>query len=376
MRSWIRIRLVVAAAVFGLAALWAPAPASAADSLTITGGVRLSPGMSSFEVLRIAPNLAKLRINIPAPVRDWVTSVIARNPLGNQSACTKIFDTPDVSGWECDGFPSSMIESLGIQYDVPQLDPADRNRYPTSYLLSIAELGTTAKGTSPVTVQPLSDMALTGPFIGPYGAGTAIAVNLLNRGPSDEAGARLTYTFSGAYTTFDFPSDTCTAAGATVSCDLPRMPNLAQRSVYLGLGPGTGTISVTVRVTGAWPDPDHSNDAGQSGRWNPNGPAVGPVPTASTAPGATPARVPAAGPPPVPGPAPSLGPGTGTVPAQVTGADPTDPPTDPPHAARPVWASPFAHYLAFGFLCASSVYLLVLGAVAVRRWIRGPDLTR
>jgi hypothetical protein len=358
---------LLVAGLWAVTAVFAPAPAGAAPAaFSVTGDVDLVPGTDGEQrqVIMVDPHPLKVKVDLPADLAGHLSAIVAYDPQVHQLRCDPVSGQPSyVCGT---GQASQPVMSVGLFYVVPQIPFGSWAQFPKTYDLTVTDLASKATGTVHTTVRPEADLALHGPYasnLGTHDAG--IVVYLENVGPSDSQGATVTFTFSGAYTTFSFPiRDECTVSGDTVTCPLSWLQaGAGQVPMSVVMGHDSGVFSVTVRVVGDDADPDRANNGNIGGPWNlypANGAPVGVPP-----PPPPPATVPHGAGVPVPAPAPSASATASPVPA--TSATAAAPVPAPARASSVTARWPLSHYLAIAFLCASSAYLAIAGTVWLGR---------
>jgi hypothetical protein len=361
-------RWVVLAGLVALGAAYPAGPARAAATFSATGNFELTPGSQNVQsqLIVLSYGVLKTKVDLPADLAPDVSQAQSFDARNDVLPCTAV---PNQPSYVC-GTGSAMqkVTSVRFFYTVPQLKFGTWAQFPKTYDLGVTDLATKAKATVHVTVRAQADLIVHGPYAGNYNThGNGILVYIENLGPSESQGSRVTFSFTGAYTTFTFPiPGECSAAGGEVSCPLGWLQLNRPVPVSVGLGNDSGVISIVARVIGTDADPDRTNNVNIGGPWN-LFPGNG---NADSAPPPPPAPGTARGVPlPVPAPdaAPSAGP---PVPAGVSAPTRTPPPA---RMVSGTWPPSWARNLALAFLCVSSGYLAVAAVLwQRRRWRRRP----
>jgi uncharacterized protein DUF11 len=365
------IRVGLAAAALSLAAITTPAPASAAPGFSATGfsatgDVDLVPGVpiDQPQFITLSPAASQVQVALPAAVVPWVRAVVWRDAADNRTPCA---EGRAAQVFVCSAPAGGTMGSVMVDYYLDQLPVTQYPEYAQPLPVTITDGTSRTDATVHVRVRAHTELVLRGPYVGdvpPTGGGVVVIVE--NEGPSDSQGSQVTMSITGAVTSVT-PSGGCTATGPQVTCDLKELSSGSQETLAVALGPDSGAVRVSAQVTALDVDPTLSDNDASGGPWvvfaHPGGPAAGP-PVPVPARGATAPAPSGAGTVASPSPVPSAG-------LRSHAADPA-----PARAAAPVWASPFAHYLAFAFLCGSSAYLLLAGIVLLRKRLRRPVGTR
>src|SRR5437764_1858537 len=202
MRPWgVRgARLAIVAALLAAGTVVNLAPASAAATLTASGGSELTAGSRdpSEQVIQLSPAPTDVQVRFPSEVGSLVARVLQFNVEGTSPMpCGQ---EPKEPVYVCDAPRGTTVTGVEVDYDPSGLEPPMVDSYPKSFLVTVEDLVTKATATSQVTITSSVDLVIDGPYgakVEPSGGG--IVVFVVNQGPSGAHGYLATITITGPH---------------------------------------------------------------------------------------------------------------------------------------------------------------------------------